>query len=85
MLAQWQCHKIVKAGKIVGMPIDRSAFNGQVVLQVENTAGGSDDITCTAGMFARGTPKLGDYIVLYDDGYWSWSPAATFEAGYTRV
>lgn len=25
------------------------------------------------------------YVVIYEDGYVSWSPAVAFEAGYTRV
>lgn len=30
-------------------------------------------------------PQVGGYFVKYDDGYQSWSPAAAFEAGYTRL
>jgi hypothetical protein len=30
-------------------------------------------------------PKAGGYYVVYADGYKSWSPAAAFEEGYTRV
>ena len=28
---------------------------------------------------------LGGYLVVYDDGYVSWSPAKAFEEGYTRI
>jgi hypothetical protein len=34
---------------------------------------------------ARGAPKIGDYFVIYEDGYQSWSPKAAFESGYTKV
>lgn len=30
-------------------------------------------------------PQIGGYYVVYADGYESWSPAAAFEEGYTRV
>ncbi|PYX85030.1 MAG: hypothetical protein DMG70_05000 [Acidobacteria bacterium] len=28
---------------------------------------------------------LGGYLVQYEDGYLSWSPAKAFEEGYTRI
>jgi hypothetical protein len=34
---------------------------------------------------AKHEPKVGGYYVVYRDGYKSWSPAAEFEDGYTRV
>ena len=33
----------------------------------------------------RHAPEPGGYLVIYDDGYRSYSPAAAFEAGYTPV
>lgn len=30
-------------------------------------------------------PQVGGYYVVYDDGYKSFSPAETFEGGYTRL
>ncbi len=30
-------------------------------------------------------PKAGGYYVRYDDGYESFSPAAAFESGYSRI
>lgn len=30
-------------------------------------------------------PVVGGYLVLYDDGYCSFSPAEAFESGYTRI
>jgi hypothetical protein len=30
-------------------------------------------------------PEAGGYYVVYDDGYKSFSPAAAFEEGYTRL
>src|ERR1700677_3672310 len=34
---------------------------------------------------SRYMPIQGDYYVVYDDGYKSISPRATFEEGYTRI
>lgn len=42
-------------------------------------------IMCDAGMFSRYTPVPGDYYVVYDDGYKSFSPAKAFKAGYTLI
>lgn len=30
-------------------------------------------------------PEVGGYYVVYEDGYKSFSPAAAFDAGYTRI
>ena len=35
-------------------------------------------------MYLRYTPVAGDYYVVYEDGYKSFSPAKAFEEGYTR-
>lgn len=34
---------------------------------------------------ARATPLPGGYLVIYEDGYMSFSPAAAFESGYTLI
>lgn len=36
-------------------------------------------------VFARGEPEHGDYLVVYRDGYTSWSPRSEFEDGYTAI
>ena len=51
---------------------------------VEDANGAPCKVEVTPSVFARGRPNLGDYIVIYDDGYKSWSPAKTFEDGYAR-
>lgn len=42
-------------------------------------------IMCDAAMFSRYTPVPGDYYVIYNDGYKSFSPATAFNEGYTRI
>ena len=69
-MRRYRSHKVVEAG---------------VVQHVEAGSVTVDDevIPVPAGIFARGTPSIGeDYLVRYEDGYVSWSPKATFEAGY---
>jgi hypothetical protein len=74
-LPQYQCHKKVWALKISAVERDTLSFED----------GRYAPIQCEDGMFARYTPKSGDYYVVYDDGYKSISPAKAFEDGYTRL
>lgn len=77
-LADWKCHKIVKAGKILEPP------GHSRLIVVEDINGAPCKVEMPMDAFARGTPTVGDYIVIYDDGYKSWSPAKAFEEGYAR-
>lgn len=36
-------------------------------------------------MFSRYSPKPGDYLVVYSDGYKSFSPKQAFEEGYSKI
>ncbi len=36
-------------------------------------------------MFSRYQPEPGDYYVVYDDGYKSFSPKKAFQEGYARI
>ena len=74
----YQCHKRVHAAEIVGVDAER----GNVFFVV-----GSDGVSMRhdATLFARSAPAVGDYLVRYEAGYWSHSPKAAFEAGYTAV
>jgi hypothetical protein len=78
-LADWKCHKIVKAGKIIAFG---DGFYTSVT--VEDVNGAPCSVAITPNVFARGRPDLGDYLVIYEDGYKSWSPAKAFEDGYAR-
>lgn len=78
-LAEWKCHKIVKAGKVLYHP------HGGTEVVVECVDGKALRVAIPPGAFTRGMPKVGDYVVVYDDGYTSWSPAKAFESGYTRI
>lgn len=81
-LAQWQSHKRVRAGRISHV---KQMPDGSVALTVETADGRSDVFTATQDMLARAEPEPGWYLVVYEDGYTSLSPAKAFEEGYTRI
>lgn len=78
-LRSFQCHKIVQAAKIETM----SSFVGEgpITLHLE----GNKSINVSRDWGMKHSPITGGYFVLYNDGYTSFSPAAAFEDGYSRV
>ena len=76
----YQCDKKVYAHKIAGLK--RNA-DGSVTIKVAEL--GFTDIRVLAKWVLRHAPHIGDYIVYYEDGYVSVSPAKPFEAGYTLI
>jgi hypothetical protein len=81
-LPLWQCHKRVRAAKIVRVEWVVDSRRGYLVLDcgicVEVN---SDYRSRCAGMTAG---DLG-YFVRYEDGHESWSPSKLFEEGYSRA
>ena len=77
MLPKWQSHKVVEASKILGVVRDAE----RTVLKLLD----GDDVTVSCTYCAKHQPQVGGYFVRYKDGYESWSPAESFEAGYKRV
>jgi hypothetical protein len=83
-LPLWQSHKVVRAAKITGV----SEGVLPVALFVWHLEGGfcvqvNEDL---ARRLPRGIGSpIGGFLVAYEDGFLSWSPAEAFEAGYTRV
>jgi hypothetical protein len=73
-LARWQSIKQVQAGRITEV-----VEYGCYVQEADGTAVLREFLP---GMTARYTPIVGDYWVVYPDGYQSISPAAAFESGY---
>lgn len=88
-LPKWQSHKQVFADRIID--IQAMAVRPDQEQPVPNYAGADWVLECgirvhvTTALIARGAPKIGDFYVHYKDGYQSWSPAAAFMEGYTRV
>lgn len=76
-LAQYQSIKRVLAGEITEI-----VELGCYVREADGTAVLREFVP---NMTARYTPKVGDYWVVYDDGYQSLSPAKTFTEGYVQI
>ena len=75
-----RCHKTVRAAKITG-------FRGNGIPDAPDLLLGEIGGVATVlpDYHERHKPQIGGYYVIYDDGYISYSPAAPFEAGYTRI
>jgi hypothetical protein len=53
--------------------------------KVSFTESGFDPLVLAADMWARYKPVGGDFLVVYADGYKSFSPRAAFIEGYARI
>lgn len=74
-MPRYKSHKVVWALQI-------AVVDGHKITFVED---GYAPAKLDAAMFVRFTPDTGDYYVVYDDGYKSFSPKKAFEEGYTRI
>jgi hypothetical protein len=75
---QYRSHKVVTAAEISwvsGHSLSLVQADGQITTFEE----------FDPKLFARYTPEPGDYLVVYEDGYQSFSPKQAFEDGYTRM
>lgn len=72
-MPKWKCHKVVQALQIQSVDGDAIGF-GEAWPKV----------IADKKMFSRFQPQPGDYYVVYEDGYASFSPKKAFEDGYTR-
>jgi len=78
-LPRWKSHKEVWADKIVkAEPLALTTRCGGLINLDDTDIGKRIEA-------AERKPEVGDYVVIYDDGYASWSPAKAFEEGYTRL
>lgn len=75
-LPEYISHKRVHALRISGF------IEGKPVVVTPD--GVSRIVEVPAVVFHRSTPKVGDYLVRYSDGYISYSPREQFETGYTK-
>ena len=70
----YESHKTVLAAKIVGMSDDKTHICTDDGTNWTNIAGPN-----------KPDPEVGWYVVLYPDGYVSFSPALQFEQGYSEA
>ena len=75
---KYESHKIVQAAKIVGFATRES---GVRVCIVHGPDGDEAFSPTVPGMLERA--EVGDWAMLYPDGFRSISPAKAFEDGYT--
>lgn len=78
-MPRYQSHKKVWALKIKEIAMQAG---GAKITPEEN---GYAPFDVPAEYVIKHDPKAGGYFVVYDDGYKSWSPAESFEAGYTLI
>jgi hypothetical protein len=86
-LPKWKSHKIVQADKVVGVekrPVGEQAIKDDTFLLWLLEGGGAAFISHELRR-RGGKDPIGGYLVIYEDGYQSWSPAEAFEEGYTRL
>ena len=82
----YQCHKQVRAFKIEQMnwhyptTEEEAPVPAYMLIQGEGFAVRESGDWCY-----KHEPSIGGYLVIYDDGYHSYSPAAAFGKGYTRL
>lgn len=79
-MPRYKCHKEVWAAKITGFRQNGEPDMPDILL---GEIGGI--VTKLPDWHAKHKPQIGGYYVVYDDGYASYSPAAAFEAGYSRI
>ena len=81
-IPRWQSHKIVAADKIVAAIDESPSMYGHWDL----LCGVSTPVSLQlAHRVPEGINPVGGYYIRYEDGFESWSPAETFERGYTRL
>jgi len=86
-IPRYRCHKEVHALKIAEVfnpdPVDISGVSLHPLLRFEDDRFASMEVT--PEWVAKHDPKAGGYLVVYEDGYQSFSPAEAFEGGYTLI
>lgn len=81
-LSKWKCHKEVHATKIAAIEFEADGSAKVAPADVMWPT-----YSTKPGFRARFRGDEGDlgYLVVYEDGYESWSPSKAFEEGYTRI
>lgn len=74
---RYKCHKEIAASRISNMQNNQ---DGSALLSLDNV-----DLLVDADWNKRHSPMVGGYFVVYSDGYASYSPAKSFENGYSKV
>jgi hypothetical protein len=78
-LPRYLCHKVVQAMKFNEMEFR----DGGALLRPEDAT--LIPVQVDQAFLDKHKPQAPGYFVVYEDGYKSFSPVATFEAGYTLL
>lgn len=81
-LPRYKCHKEVNAAKITDIQPYGTDGSRTLLMDCAGLAASSD---MTAEWVIKHKPQIGGYLVIYKDGYHSFSPAEAFEDGYTKM
>ena len=85
-LPKYLCHKTVQALKIRSVEPGAEPTlipGGSWILTPEEPGHAALEVSHDWAL--KNKPQAGGYFVLYEDGYTSYSPAAAFENGYTKI
>lgn len=83
-MPKYKCHKEVWALKIKAIVKDgEGEMDGSVMITLEEQ--GYAPFEVDAVYMQKHKPEVGGYYVLYKGGYKSFSPAAEFEEGYSKM
>lgn len=80
-LPLYQCHKQVRALEIMYVDVNQK----QNKFHVRFVDKSYPEKTFCFETHKRNIPRDGDYYVVYDDGYESFSPRKAFEEGYSLI
>lgn len=84
-MPRYKCHKIVHALKIESFS---ASMRDGMTLRFDEKDGCFNQIDIPEAEvkpFLAMRDADAGYLVIYEDGYRSWSPTVAFEEGYTRI
>jgi len=86
-LPKYKSHKIVQAAPIIGVVGPGPVSEEDSLVVVVDVEGEAVEHTTIPGFGNRFNPSESDmgYLMVYEDGYESWSPSEPFEEGYTLI
>lgn len=80
---RYKCHKVVEAVRIRSM--DYSPPAGRIIHVGARDQASLPGVVVDSAWLEKHKPWSGGYLVRYEDGYLSYSPATVFEEGYTLI
>lgn len=82
-MPRYRCHKEVWALQIAKATL--IGYPELTEIRLEFIDKGYAPMNLPISMTANYTPTVGDYLVVYQDGYKSFSPKKAFEEGYNLI